>query len=821
MSHKVLLLEMAAPTIISYIPQSFNNADKSANISLSNSNFTAQATADFGTLVRSSMGLSSGKYYFEYRIDNLSGAAGGTLGIGLARLAQATSSWVGQTANSWGYWNNGNLWTNNISIGGSPSLSIGDIVGVAIDIDNGRLWFSKNGVWLGTGDPSRNLNPQYTGVTGTLYPAASPFDYNTVSLFSKVTLLSDPGLQLYAPPVGFTAGWQGLLAVLGNDYYLASEGYTTKPTDTPANRYYDGRIVADGDPIYERSVSCVVWGSNKPSKPLGDIEINNTDNLLTWPLRDAVVTLKLGLQDAAYSTFITVAKARIDKVEAKDERTIKIVLQDKSLTLDKPIQNATYTAITPNAALEGYPLPIALGTCQWVPYVEYDPPYLEYQLNDTYFGGVIEARDNGVLINQFTGWDYSADANNFGIRRLTNFTINGKQCATINGTCTVTSTIINEDFSSWTSDNPTGWTAYLTETATKKFTQSGSAAQCIGDGTAAIGIYKTVLLTTGNLYFFECVISARTSGYVELNHAATKAICRMDKVGTFRGCFTPHVNSYLVIMIPAAITDVTIDSFVLRQVSLIERLPAWLTYLCVTRGGLLAGDLDTAGTITALDTTTQYKLNYYTKDNPRIIDILQSTMNSYCGWWWFDRLDLMKVGRLALPSSTPDITVNDIQLVGDIVREFDAASDLSNIVSGQKNYSVHEDSDIAGSVKTPGSGDPLLAAKLQLPYLSKKKGSGNLASAYSKAVNNTAIETLLTTGANTQTEANRIVGLYGTERYFYRFQAELSDTQSYLIEPGMTINVTTNRFGLTNKNLLVVSAKSRFLNNIVEITAWG
>jgi len=54
-----------------------------------------------------------------------------------------------------------------------PTLSVNDIVGIALDMDNGKLWFSKNGTFVNSGDPAAGTGSYTTGITGTLYPALS------------------------------------------------------------------------------------------------------------------------------------------------------------------------------------------------------------------------------------------------------------------------------------------------------------------------------------------------------------------------------------------------------------------------------------------------------------------------------------------------------------------------------------------------------------------------------------------------------------------------------------------------------------------------
>jgi hypothetical protein len=38
------------------------------------------------------------------------------------------------------------------------TFTTGDIIGVALDLDNNKLYFSKNGVWQNSGDPTLLVN---------------------------------------------------------------------------------------------------------------------------------------------------------------------------------------------------------------------------------------------------------------------------------------------------------------------------------------------------------------------------------------------------------------------------------------------------------------------------------------------------------------------------------------------------------------------------------------------------------------------------------------------------------------------------------------
>ena len=131
-----------------------NFLDKDSAVVLSNGNLTSTGGSNKG--FRASQAFSQGKWYWEVKW--ISG--GGTILVGIADDAYATSSYVGSTSKSWGISNTGKYYNNASLTSYGNSFTSGDIMGVALDADNGYLYFSKNGVFQNSGDPT-------SGATGT------------------------------------------------------------------------------------------------------------------------------------------------------------------------------------------------------------------------------------------------------------------------------------------------------------------------------------------------------------------------------------------------------------------------------------------------------------------------------------------------------------------------------------------------------------------------------------------------------------------------------------------------------------------------------
>lgn len=170
----------------------WNSADKNASITLSNSD--RDATGGSLVSVRSLLGRSSGKYYYEIVV--ITGAASHVVGFGNGSFALTT--YPGNSASSAGVTSAGNFvntWTKAQS--GTFTIAANDVIGFALDLGAGYAWVSKNNSWQLSGDPAAGTSPWVTGISGTVYPAAAPSS-NTSRISTKTAELT------YSPPSGFS-----------------------------------------------------------------------------------------------------------------------------------------------------------------------------------------------------------------------------------------------------------------------------------------------------------------------------------------------------------------------------------------------------------------------------------------------------------------------------------------------------------------------------------------------------------------------------------------------------------------------------------------
>mgnify|MGYP003678395226 CR=1 FL=1 len=184
---------------------------------------------------RSTLGWTSGKYYFEFKIEEVN--TGQASGVWMVPVEYPSNSspqsgsninygWQVQYSSS-----DANFYTTN---GGSSvstitsSLGANPIIMMAIDADNKKMWVGHNGTWWNNNNASTTLNNSYPdhtwtiGTYGDMYQLAfqayySSSNYNnaranfgngyfgTTAVSSAGTNASNNGIFEYDVPSGFTA----------------------------------------------------------------------------------------------------------------------------------------------------------------------------------------------------------------------------------------------------------------------------------------------------------------------------------------------------------------------------------------------------------------------------------------------------------------------------------------------------------------------------------------------------------------------------------------------------------------------------------------
>jgi hypothetical protein len=154
----------------------------SGQITFANGNLDATwSAANNYAVALGSMGVDSGKWYWETLITGNSGYW--ILGIALANVS--LTNYIGGDASGYSYYSlNGTKYNNNASSSYGSSYTTNDIIGIAFDADNGKVFFAKNGTWQASGNPVAGTNAAYTGLTGRFFPAYSEGTNNSATTYS-------------------------------------------------------------------------------------------------------------------------------------------------------------------------------------------------------------------------------------------------------------------------------------------------------------------------------------------------------------------------------------------------------------------------------------------------------------------------------------------------------------------------------------------------------------------------------------------------------------------------------------------------------------
>ena len=122
------------------------------------------------------MGVSAGKWYFEFKPVSKTGDADEyAVGITGAPVTSTNQPhWKLATGYMYGAVN-GNVFNNDSGSAYGNTYTAGDIIGVAMDLDNNKLYFSKNGTFQNSGVPTSGSTG--TGATSITAASSTPIGF--------------------------------------------------------------------------------------------------------------------------------------------------------------------------------------------------------------------------------------------------------------------------------------------------------------------------------------------------------------------------------------------------------------------------------------------------------------------------------------------------------------------------------------------------------------------------------------------------------------------------------------------------------------------
>ncbi len=176
----------------------------------------------------STIGFSSGKWYAEYvPISKNTGGSGNYIIFGITDSTKNKTTYAMNGAFEWGYSSEGVYYHDGSSVStGFDTYTLGDIISCAVDLDNNKIYWAKNGTWQNSADPAGGTGSVAItspaggdsgsyffelGKTSTSRSYTSKINFGADSSFSGSKTAqgnqdgNDKGDFYYEPPSGFLA----------------------------------------------------------------------------------------------------------------------------------------------------------------------------------------------------------------------------------------------------------------------------------------------------------------------------------------------------------------------------------------------------------------------------------------------------------------------------------------------------------------------------------------------------------------------------------------------------------------------------------------
>lgn len=644
-------------------------------------------------------------------------------------------------------------------------------------------------------------------------------------------------------------------------FRYSTKGYVTLPTDTPANTYWEERVKTPG--LLRQSMFSSGRTSGESEVGYGVIELVNNDGALDhlidyafdgWPLK--IYTLED--ENAPFSSAVVRFSGTMEQAEF-DDTLMVLRVRDLMQSLDKPIQTVTYAGTNVGASglegssdsLKGKVKPLTFGTVFNVAPAQANTTALIYQVNDGPIS-TCNVFDRGIALTK--GTDYTS---------VTDMTGNVPAAGTYRvypagGYFRLGSTpsgMVTADVTQNATPS-TGTTAQVVKAIVSRGTAEGfypvheytvQSSGLGGNGSFMKDSNGMPVATVGRSY--TLVVFANTGavesanvydvyGSVDAAAAFSSAVNALP-LGTRALVFTydePQTNlpSIRSALLSLGASGSRLDTMVYRGAYILHGVkgsPEGLApYEMVGNvgSGTISHTLSVSSSvmefsggvpihepdIAALNAVNSAPVGIYINSETTVLQAISNLTNSIGAYCMFDNESRLRLGRLELPSGTPDHTLDDWEIL-DISRI--VSSDTERGIPAYKvtvkygrNYVVQTMTDIAAAAQVQSE-----RRGIDYRNASNQDDSVKLQYPLSEEL---VRETLLVNEADAQAEASRLLNIYKTRRDFFEVTCR-TDKQ---IEIGQTVHVTYPRFLLNNGKLLrVLAVEPDYTLNRNILTLWG
>ena len=188
-----------------------------------NGNLETNPRGDFVSTIP----VTSGKYYWEITIDTQGDPGQSYIGI-VDQSQISTSGSRGWSTSQIAAIRNTGAFYGDGSTGTAVTFAAGDILGFALDADNNKLWISKNGTYVNSGNPTGGTGHAFSGMSFSAYL----FIVSDSRTGNKYTLNAGQRAYNTAAPTGFKAWCTANLPT---------------PTIADGSQYFDTKLYTGND----------------------------------------------------------------------------------------------------------------------------------------------------------------------------------------------------------------------------------------------------------------------------------------------------------------------------------------------------------------------------------------------------------------------------------------------------------------------------------------------------------------------------------------------------------------------------------------------
>ncbi len=176
--------------------------DETGSITMSEGNLKI-TQGGAGDAIRGSLAPTSGKYYFEITATATGADGNGAVGIQQKNVPiDSSTSLATVNSETFIYRDDGYIVTGGQSASGYTNWGSTDVIGIAMDLDNHKLYFSVNGTYINSGNPANGTGSVFNLVQNTRYAPYVVFQGSSGFVFDVNT-----GQRAFntSAPTGFSA----------------------------------------------------------------------------------------------------------------------------------------------------------------------------------------------------------------------------------------------------------------------------------------------------------------------------------------------------------------------------------------------------------------------------------------------------------------------------------------------------------------------------------------------------------------------------------------------------------------------------------------